>query len=115
MEVLGTQRGKGGPGALKFRCAHCSKKKWIVGSEMESTSELHRFTKCMDCVASIKEEWAQKALENKMKDQWDSVTSLLSSLERENQNLCNIIEIQAEKIDDSFQSQLCSSPRGPKK
>ena len=26
-EVLGTQRGKGGPWALKFRCAQCRKKK----------------------------------------------------------------------------------------
>ena len=52
----------------------------------------------MDCVTSIKEERARKALENKMKEQWDSVTSRLSSLERENQNLRNIIEIQVEEM-----------------
>ena len=102
MEVLGTQRGKGGPGALKFRCAQCRKKKWMINSEVESASELHRFTKCMDCVTSIKEERARKALEskidNKMKEQWDSVTSRLSSLERENQNLRIIIEKQVEEM-----------------
>ena len=92
------QRGKGGPGALKFRCAQCMKRKWIIDSEVESTSELHRFTKCIDCVTSNKEERARKALEGKMKDQWDSVTSRLSSLERENQNLRSIIEKQVEEM-----------------
>ena len=56
----------------------------------------------MDCVTSIKEEQARKALEakidNKMKEQWDSVASRLSSLEIENQNLRIIIEKQVEEM-----------------
>ena len=56
----------------------------------------------MDCVTSIKEERARKALEakidNKMREQWDSVISWLSSLERESQNLRIIIEKLVEEM-----------------
>ena len=111
-EVLGSLSGKGGPGAIKIRCALCRKKKWIIDSEVESFAELNRFRKCMACVTSIKEERARKALENKIEEQWDDQSALVVGKREPKPKKYNIITGGG---DDSPQSQLYSSPRGPKK
>lgn len=104
-DPLGTQKGKNGPEKQKFLCAQCRQKRWVIDSEVGCTAEMTRFTRCMFCVVSNKEERARGKLQAALLQE---ISNLQKSIE---QRMC-ALEAKLEEKTPAMSGEASRQPAG---
>ena len=70
---IGAQKGKNGSEKQKFLCAHCRRKRLVIDLEAGCAAEMTRFTRCMFCVVTERDERSRRQLQAALLEELDSL------------------------------------------